>query len=349
MLFSFPPQFSFRPPTVLKCLALNLVVLAAVPGLPVQAQPITQTRPASTRIAASLERPQLLRTLTGHTSPVNSVAVGPKDVLVAGSSDRTISIWNYKTGVLERTLNNTYIPNALLLSNDGQTIFSTGGEKAVRMWQTGTGNLVRVIPGFKAVVRSMDVDPDGQTFATATVDRKVQVWDIKTATLLKTFLGHTDFATCVAFSRDRQSLVSASGGLDKSIRIWRLDRDEPPRILTGHLGWILSIALSSNGRYIASASNDQTVKLWDFKTGELIRTFTGHTKSVRSVLFTPDGRTVISGSEDGTVRLWSTDTGETIAILPGHTKKVMSISLSPNGRYLASASEDKTVQVWQLK
>src|SRR5262249_22091346 len=85
--------------------------------------------------------------------------------------------------------------------------------------------------------------------------------------------------------------------------------------LRGHRSWVTSVAVSSDGKHIASASGDGTVKLWDAVTGQEIRTLRGHAGEVTNVTFSPDGRLLASAGADGTVRLWRIDDGTLTGIL----------------------------------
>ena len=68
---------------------------------------------------------------------------------------------------------------------------------------------------------------------------------------------------------------------------------------------VTSLALSPDGKYLASGSFDKTIKLWRVETGECTRTMEGHSDGVFSVAFSPDGQYLASGSDE-TVKLWST-------------------------------------------
>jgi WD40 repeat protein len=83
----------------------------------------------------------------------------------------------------------------------------------------------------------------------------------------------------------------------------------------GHRGFVRSVALSPDGKTLASGSSDKTVRLWDIRTGKCLKILQGHIYWIRSVAFSPDGRTVASGSGDGAIKHWDVKTGECLKTL----------------------------------
>ncbi len=114
----------------------------------------------------------------------------------------------------------------------------------------------------------------------------------------------------------------------------------------GHTRRVKSVAVSPNGKLLASASDDLTVKVWDLTSGQERFTLKGHTNTVRSVAFSADGTRLATASEDSTLKVWDTTSGEESLTLKGHRSYVTSVAFSPDGKWLASASADQSVKVW---
>lgn len=117
--------------------------------------------------------------------------------------------------------------------------------------------------------------------------------------------------------------------------------------LTGHSDWVRCLAISPDGKTLASGSFDKTIKLWQLPDGKLIDTLSRHSKGVFSVAITPDGQ-MASGSWDETIKLWQLDTGKLIDTLTGHSGSVRSIAIAPDGQTLISGSFDATIKLWSI-
>jgi type II secretory pathway pseudopilin PulG len=116
--------------------------------------------------------------------------------------------------------------------------------------------------------------------------------------------------------------------------------------LKGHSDGVTSVAVSPDGRRIASASWDRTVKVWDAITSQELLTLKGHTASISCVVFSPDGQRLASVSLDQTGKVWDAATGQELLALKGHSGKLWSVAFSPDGQRLASGSSDGTIKWW---
>jgi WD40 repeat protein/serine/threonine protein kinase len=125
-------------------------------------------------------------------------------------------------------------------------------------------------------------------------------------------------------------------------------RDDRSITFRGHTGGVRGVAISPDGKTLASCSADQTIKLWDMATHKVVATLTGHRGSVDAIAFSPDGKSLASGSADSTLRLWNVETRQLMASLTNHTKAVSALAFAPNGNLLASGSADQTVRLWDV-
>ena len=120
-------------------------------------------------------------------------------------------------------------------------------------------------------------------------------------------------------------------------------------VIKGHIGSVVSVAFSPDGKRIVSGSLDNTIRVWDIITGNQIgEPFTGHASDVLSVAFSPDGKRIVSGSFDSTIRIWDVATGKQIGEpLTGHTGSVIFVAFSPDGKRIVSGSCN-TIRIWDV-
>lgn len=289
-----------------------------------------------------------VHTLKEHTASVNSVAVSPNgQIFASGSDDRTVTLWNLKTGKRIFTFFGLLKGVAVVaLSPDGQMLVSGDFDKTITSWQLST-QAMRSFPSFSGspyshlgYVSSIAFTPDGQILASGSSDKTIKIWNLQRWVSTRTLTGHSDTVCSIAITLDSQTLVS--GSADHTIRLWQLNSWEPPRILTGHSSWVTSVAISPDGKTLVSGSRDATIKLWNFSSLELLNTLTGHSAEVVSVAISPDGQTLASASTHD-VKLWHLPTGELLHTLRGCHPAVF----SPDSQTLISGGDGQTIKIWQ--
>jgi WD40 repeat protein len=242
-------------------------------------------------------------------------------LLASGSQDRTVILWETKSGKKRATLGGyPGVVTGLAFTGDGKLLISGSGADdlkerkrgEIRVWDMATTRKLHSFPVHDLKVKALPLTPDGRTMATASYDKTVRVWEV---------------ATMKEQTRFPAVLSDPTFGL----------------------------ALTADGRNLAigSADYDPTAIQWagnitirEVGDGKILRTLTGHTHAITCVLFTANEKVLASASSDRTIRLWSVATGSECAILTGHRHYVWSIAATADGKTLASASIDGTVRIW---
>ena len=289
-----------------------------------------------------------------------SVSYAPDGSQLAGGGDGLIHIWQLGpqaplTVSLEGPFMDVFGPFELTVR------FSKGvGGFTASHIQTTNAEVTELV-GFGAEYKAA-IQPSGIGEVTAFVAEGAiagnEASNVYSARYGRALEGHTGWVGSVSYSQD--GLHLASGGYDKTVRVWDAAAGAALRTLEGHTGWIGSVSHSSDGSRIVSAGYDSTVRVWDAATGELLRTLErvvemvegeeivrvdGHTGYVYSASYSPDGSRIVTAGS-GAVRIWDAATGELLRKLGGHTGHVYSASYSPDGAQIVSAGYDGMVRVW---
>ena len=106
-------------------------------------------------------------------------------------------------------------------------------------------------------------------------------------------------------------------------------------IQKGHSAALKTVAISPDGKFLATGSRDKSVKLWDYQSGLEIRSLIGHDHTVNGLSFSPNGLYLASSSADGTARIWDVLTGKEVFISPKSSEYVTSVSFSPDSKLIA--------------
>jgi WD40 repeat protein/serine/threonine protein kinase len=241
---------------------------------------------------------------------------------------------------------------SLAFAPDGRTIatgcghfneYTSSGFARLRDARTG-GARGHPIPGAPGGVLSVAYSPDGRQIALASRD-VVELWEVSGErwSLTHQLRGHVNFVYAVAFSPDGRCL--ATGGWDKTIRIWDRETGKLLDSLNGHRGFVRGLAFSPDGSQLVSGSEDKSVRRWDLAGNGAAAAFHGHNGFVHSVAFSPDGALAASGSLDGTVKLWPAAAPDSQVTFRNSAGWVGTLAFAPGGRRIASA-HNGNVRIW---
>lgn len=164
--------------------------------------------------------------------------------------------------------------------------------------------------------------------------------------LVKTVELGSSYAFKTVFSPDSRNV--AVGASDGKLFVVNAETGSIEHEISAHARWVLALAYSADGKYIATGSNDRIVKVWN-DLGEIVRVLQGHSGDITALQFSKDGKYVYSSSVDGTVRQWDLESGETTKTYEIASARIHDFCLSPDETQMATVSKDKTLRVWDLE
>ncbi len=188
-------------------------------------------------------------------------------------------------------------------------------------------------------------------YAAATYDLEsgIPIWNTSDWSERIRLTGPGD-ALAVAFNADSTRL--AVGHQNYEVTYWDLTTGKQLHQWKTHAGRVYSVALSSDGSRLASASGmlssggpgDNTIRVFDCLSGSEQLVIRGHRSEVLSVRFSRDGKRIYSASSNGGVRIWNADTGQELLQLEGSAPL---FSLSPDGtRIVGGGNIAGEIAIW---
>ncbi|KAI0517612.1 hypothetical protein F5B22DRAFT_111272 [Xylaria bambusicola] len=283
---------------------------------------------------------------------------------------------SYGTPPINMTPSHSDIIDGLAFSPDSKFLASGSDDTTARIWDLDARKTRVVLKFHSSYINSVSFSSDGTRLATGLGDSTIAIWNQKSpgdwgsdevltqpGQVLK---GHSDAIWTVAFAPHGSRLVSSSQ--DGNVRVWdtsataessgegRSDRstvniavDNGP----GHRQSVGCLAISPDGKFIASASTDGVVCLWDGETGIRRSTFNKvHKAQVTSMEFSPKGGLLVSTSSDSTAIVWDIKSAGRINTpklhIKWHSNWLRDATFSPNEDFLATASDDYCVALWDM-
>ncbi|MEL4897735.1 WD40 repeat domain-containing protein [Crocosphaera sp. Alani8] len=286
--------------------------------------------------------------LTGHTTPIRSLAFSPDGKTVisgGGTNEPFLKFWSIHSGHETDTLRTqSSAILTLAISPNGRTLISSGEDADIhfRAWPQRK-NKVTFFDHYSHVL-DLVVTPDSQLVVTGALDG-IRVWTLEPPRLLYQL---EDFGTpAYALAMHPNGFLVASGDNQGIVRFWNLRDRTTVSEFSAHSEPISGLVITLDQKRLITASHDSTIKVWDLATGDLLDTWTGNRGRITSIALSPNGKVLASASNDG-VRLWNTETGRLLRHFTNHTDRVTVVAFSPDGKYLASGGFDRAVNLWEI-
>lgn len=230
---------------------------------------------------------------------------------------------------------------------DGRYIATCGEDGTTRIWKREDLSLYKTIssPAFKK--EAAEFSPDGAIMAETGTDGKVNVRKVGLSAgfgLAKTLpAGNTDVSS-LTMSQDGTLLAAGAGAV---VKLWRT-KDYFLRDLRDSAGQVRAIAMSGDGRYLASTTESWAVYLYDLETKRLITEFTDEDYPYTAVAMSQDGTYLVYGGYTGKVTFRELATGNIVRTIPAHSRFLTSCAVSPDNKYFATSSIAGDIKLWRM-
>jgi eukaryotic-like serine/threonine-protein kinase len=266
--------------------------------------------------------------------------------LATACHDGKVRIWDTATAKLLRPPFEAKghfhdLSKCLDLSPDGKWLAFVGTQ-GVEVREAERGELVRELPSATA---PLGFDPASKWLVTGT-DGGLQIWgtaDWSARTLTNVWPNFNN----LAFSPKGDGFACVKRGEGRLLWV-----DLPTVTITpiaSNQDAIVALAISSDGKWLASGSQYGQITLWDLAAWQRITEFPAHWGLVYGLAFSPNGKWLASGGNDQLIHLWSAGSTNRVATFHGHLDEIYALSFSANGQTLLSASKDGTAKLWPVE
>lgn len=227
---------------------------------------------------------------------------------------RLIELWDMANGILTNSLEGRA---PVCYSQDGRWMAWQGADQGSIHWtdlQTGKrGSARQEVYPQEAERMGLALSPDGRTLAANGLG--TVLWDTATGEILKTLSSSADKhgpLNTLRFTPKGRWLIGA--GVRGDIHVWDVASGRVAAVLRNHSSGISSLAVSHDGRTLATGDVSGLLRLWalepDFgqsaggRAARELLTLDTDAKEVNDLAFSPDNGLLASSGPDGAVRLW---------------------------------------------
>ena len=287
--------------------------------------------------------------LTFGEIPCKTIAINPKNDLIATGVGQDIYLWDASSAKIIKTLkghNGTV--TSLVFSNKNDNLISGAEDNTAILWDIKTGEKIRTFVGHEKRVSSVAISADDKYILTGSYDWNAKLWDTQTGANVQTYKGHKHWIYSVAFSPDGKMVLTGSS--DFTAKLWNRENGTLAGSLLGHTNNITTLKFTPNQKYILTGSTDESVFIWNAENGEFVRKLTPNVGQIYELDISKDGKYFVVGGSNKKASIWNLKKMEKWMDFKEHKAAVIACKFSntKKSQTIISASHDKSVLKWDL-
>jgi WD40 repeat protein/serine/threonine protein kinase len=295
----------------------------------------------------------------GHWEAITALDISLDDrLLVSGSKDMTVKVWNFPSGQLQQTFAEQYEPIiSVAVSDDKETLTTSILSGKVFIWNVATASLTRsftptaIWEGPEDSIRASATDRQGKIIASSGWGGSILLQHLQSGKTIKIPSNSLATGQALAVSPNGQAIVSSNS--NGKFQIWDANTGllvkTFPNTVKASLEPISTMTLNRTGTVLVSGSWYGSLVLWDLKTGKMIKRLPTQRNPISAIAISDLGdRLAVVTNKDTRIQLWDVKTGRAGGILKGHTASVSALKFSHSGNFLISGGEESAIKIWDL-
>jgi WD40 repeat protein len=235
-----------------------------------------------------------------------AVATFPDGRYLAAGGAESLHLWERDPvqGWVPRELGDRGSYRSLSVSPDGRVLALGRSNGSIELWDPRSRKLIDILGWFADDVRKVQISSDGSRVAGTTFAGDFQAWEVSPDGPTRKLAFSPEHVQNFAFAGDGKSVaVSQFSPRVKSLGLWDMETGRCLVRFSDNPEGVNALAVSPDGRTLASADVDESIRLWDVTTGKLKVRIHEDVGWVKALAFSPDGRRIAFGGRDSTVRV----------------------------------------------
>lgn len=303
-------------------------------------------------VLSESNRLECTNTLIGHLGYICALAMTRDGLLVSGSRDNSIRVWDPRSSrprvELADVHSNRVWALASVQHNGEEKIVSGSWDSTLIVWDPKTWTMEKRLLGHSDWVTCMAV-VGKKHFVSGSSDSTLRVWNTTLFEPDRVLRGHRGHIYAVCASADSLSLFSA--GMDGFIYVWETKHWRNVQKLKGHPECVVrALAWCDQVNGLVSGASDGRLRIWQFDKQDeekfvMRQDIEAHTDWVEALCDMSKGR-FSSGSRDCTVKIWNAQgSWECLQTIRQHSHWVYALLFERDA--LISASCDMKIKIWE--